>query len=113
MNTPESGRPSAVALSYADSSRAPVVVAKGYGVAAEAIMRTARASGVYVHESAELVNLLMQVNLDRQIPPPLYVAVAEVLAWVARLERDADAEANYQISSSTANDCINKDAKRT
>ena len=76
-------RPTAVARSYADQGNAPVVVAKGYGATAEAIMRTARSSGVYVHESRELVGLLMQVNLDRQIPPALYIAVAEVMAWVA------------------------------
>lgn len=79
-------RPAAVALSYAARCGAPVVVAKGYGVTAEAIMRTARRSGVYVHESGELVGLLMQVNLDRQIPPALYLAVAEVMAWVARVD---------------------------
>ncbi|MHB1123410.1 MAG: EscU/YscU/HrcU family type III secretion system export apparatus switch protein [Ramlibacter sp.] len=79
-------RATAVALSYADQSKAPVVVAKGYGATAEAIMRTARESGVYVHESGELVGLLMQVNLDRQIPPALYLAVAEVMAWVARVD---------------------------
>ena len=79
-------RPAAVALSYADQGKAPVVVAKGYGDTAEAIMRTARRSGVYVHESGELVGLLMQVDLDRQIPPALYLAVAEVMAWLARVD---------------------------
>ncbi|MBI2224827.1 MAG: flagellar biosynthesis protein, partial [Betaproteobacteria bacterium] len=51
------------------------------------------ASGVYVHESAELVALLMQVNLDDHIPPQLYVAVAELLAWLYRLERGEEAPA--------------------
>jgi flagellar biosynthesis protein len=64
-----------------------VVVAKGHGVTAESIMRVARESGVFVHESAELVSLLMHVDLDRQIPPQLYVAVAQVLAWVAWVEQ--------------------------
>lgn len=77
---------SAVALSYADQSKAPVVVAKGYGITAENIMSVARDSGVYVHESPQLVALLMQVNLDRQIPPALYIAVAEVMAWVAAVD---------------------------
>lgn len=86
MNGSLAGRPAAVALSYADRGGAPVVVAKGYGVTAEAIMRSARESGVYVHESGELVGLLMQVNLDRQIPPALFLAVAEVMAWVARVD---------------------------
>ncbi|WP_049054047.1 EscU/YscU/HrcU family type III secretion system export apparatus switch protein, partial [Achromobacter xylosoxidans] len=37
-------------------------------------------------ESRELVGLLMQVDLDAHIPPQLYVAVAELLAWLYRLE---------------------------
>ncbi|MET3440764.1 flagellar biosynthesis protein [Variovorax paradoxus] len=79
-------RPRAVALSYADQAKAPVVVAKGYGVTAESILRQARENGVYVHASADLIRLLMQVDLDRQIPPQLYLAVAEVMAWIHRIE---------------------------
>ena len=75
-------RTQAVALSYADPSGAPTVVAKGYGATAEAIVACARANGVYVHGSTQLVQLLMEVDLDRQIPPALYLAVAELLAWV-------------------------------
>ena len=82
MSEAASARSSAVALSYRDEGRAPVVVAKGYGVVAESIMRTAREHGLYVHASPELIRLLMQVQLDRRIPPPLYAAVAEVLAWL-------------------------------
>ncbi|SRR5690606_36971968 len=79
-------RRSAVALRYAGDDDAPRVVAKGYGVLAETIMRTAREHGVYVHESPELVGLLMQVDLDARIPPQLYAAVAEVLAWLYELD---------------------------
>lgn len=86
MNRPDP-RPSAVALAYASSDAAPRVVAKGQGLIAEEIMARAREAGVYVHESPELVALLMQVDLDDHIPPQLYVAVAELLAWLYRLER--------------------------
>jgi flagellar biosynthesis protein len=82
-------RESAVALSYADKTKAPVVVAKGYGVVAKSIMREAREHGLYVHQSADLVKLLMQVDLDSHIPPQLYLAVAEVMAWIYRLEETA------------------------
>jgi flagellar biosynthesis protein len=82
-----SERRAAIALAYADNSPAPKVVAKGRGLIAETIIERARAAGVYVHDSPELVGLLMQVDLDRHIPPQLYVAVAEVLAWVYRLEQ--------------------------
>jgi len=84
-------RQSAVALSYDDKTRAPIVVAKGYGVVAESIMREARENGLYVHASGDLVKLLMQVDLDQQIPPQLYVAVAEVMAWLHGLEEAAGA----------------------
>jgi flagellar biosynthesis protein len=82
-----SDRRAAVALKYAENSAAPKVVAKGRGLIAQAIIERARESGIYVHESAELVALLMQVDLDQHIPPQLYVAVAEVLAWVYRIEQ--------------------------
>ena len=79
-------RPSAIALSYANKNQAPVVVAKGYGAVADSIIQRARENGLYVHESAELVKLLMQVRLDDEIPPQLYLVVAEVLAWLYRLD---------------------------
>ena len=77
----------AVALAYREDEGAPRVVAKGRGLLAEAILARAREAGVYVHESPELVALLMQVDLDSRIPPQLYVAVAELLAWLYRIER--------------------------
>lgn len=77
----------AVALKYAPGDAAPTVVAKGRGLIAEEIISRAKEHGVYVHESPELVALLSNVNLDDQIPPALYVAVAELLAWLYRVER--------------------------
>ena len=79
---------SAVALAYPGASGSPRVSAKGRGPIAEEIIRRAREAGVYVHESRELVGLLMQVDLDRHIPPELYVAVAELLAWLHGIEQD-------------------------
>ncbi|HET7061747.1 MAG TPA: EscU/YscU/HrcU family type III secretion system export apparatus switch protein [Nitrosospira sp.] len=76
----------AVALAYHAGQPAPQVVARGQGLIAEAIIREARNHGIYVHESPELVSLLMQVDLDQHIPPQLYRAVAELLAWLYRME---------------------------
>jgi flagellar biosynthesis protein len=76
----------AVALAYGEGQYAPRVIAKGRGVTAEAIIAVAKESGVFVHESPELLSLLMQVDLDGYIPAELYVAVAELLAWLYRLE---------------------------
>jgi flagellar biosynthesis protein len=81
--------PHAVALAYRELGGAPRVVAKGNGAIAEEIIRRAREAGVHVHESRELVGLLMQIDLDRDIPPLLYTAIAELLAWVYRLEEEA------------------------
>jgi flagellar biosynthesis protein len=81
----------AVALTYSEDDAAPRVVAKGRGDIARAIIERAREAGVYVHESQELVALLMQLDLDQRIPPQLYVAVAELLAWLYRIERDESA----------------------
>lgn len=81
----------AVALRYAEGDSAPVVIAKGRGAIAEEIVRRAREAGIFVHDSRELVALLMQVDLDSRIPPALYLAVAELLAWLARVDRDAGA----------------------
>jgi flagellar biosynthesis protein len=85
MNRPDRHQ-AAVALAYSDKERAPRVAAKGRGLTAEAIIERARAAGIYVHESPELVALLMQVDLDDRIPGELYVAVAELLAWLYHLE---------------------------
>ncbi|MCX7166914.1 MAG: EscU/YscU/HrcU family type III secretion system export apparatus switch protein [Rhodocyclales bacterium] len=77
----------AVALKYAPGASAPTVVAKGRGLIADAIIARAKEHGIYVHESPALVALLAQVDLDQHIPPQLYIAVAELLAWLYRLER--------------------------
>ncbi|MBX9916989.1 MAG: flagellar biosynthesis protein [Nitrosomonadaceae bacterium] len=77
----------AVALAYREGQVAPRVVAKGRGLIAQEIIKRAKESGIYVHESSELVALLMQVNLDDRIPPQLYLAVAELLAWLYKLEQ--------------------------
>lgn len=97
MNPPPNPDRRAAALSYeptdAQAGRAPRLVAKGQGFVADEIIERARAAGVPVHESRELVSLLLQLDLDAHIPPALYVAVAEVLAWVYRLERRAAPDA--------------------
>lgn len=76
----------AAALSYKKGDYAPRVIAKGHGAVAEAIISLARESGLYIHESPELVEMLMQIDVDRDIPPELYRAVAEILAWIYWLE---------------------------
>ena len=64
-------RKQATALTY-DTKKpdaAPRVVAKGYGLVAEMIVQRAKDAGLYVHESPDMVSLLMQVDLDARIRP--------------------------------------------
>lgn len=77
----------AIALAYDSGDYAPRVVAKGRGLVADQIIALAKEHQVFVHESKDLVGLLMQVDLDQHIPPELYLAIAEILAWLYRLER--------------------------
>ncbi|MDR2166050.1 MAG: EscU/YscU/HrcU family type III secretion system export apparatus switch protein [Zoogloeaceae bacterium] len=86
MEHEEGKRREAVALVYHEADVAPRVVAKGRGLVADEIISMAREHGVYVHESAELVALLLQVDVDERIPSQLYLAVAELLVWLYRVE---------------------------
>jgi len=101
VSAPTDVRKQATALAYDASNRdaAPRVVAKGYGIVAEMIVQRAKDAGLYVHESPEMVSLLMQVDLDSRIPPALYQAVAEMLAWLYRLENGEDAGAAPKVAA--------------
>jgi flagellar biosynthesis protein len=79
----------AVALTYEHGEFAPKVLASGKGLVAEQIIAKAKEHQIYIHESKVLVGLLMQVDLDENIPPALYQAVAEILAWLYQLEKQA------------------------
>jgi flagellar biosynthesis protein len=83
MTTEKNMRDVAVALKYDDSeNRAPVVSAKGFGLMAERILELAKLSGVPIRQDSDLVELLAEIDVDREIPAHLYAAVAEVLAMV-------------------------------
>ena len=76
----------AVALKYDQGKdAAPRVTAKGRGFVAEKIIETARAHNVPLHEDKNLVQVLEALDLETEIPPELYRAVAEVLAFIYRL----------------------------
>ena len=78
----------AVALTYdRDKDSAPRVTAKGRGRVAERIIELAREGGVPISEDPDLVTALIQLDFDEEIPPDLYKAVAEVLAFAYRMNR--------------------------
>lgn len=79
----------AVALQYADGEMgAPKVIAKGVNLVAARIREIAAEHGVPLLEAPPLARALyFNVDLNREIPGPLYGAVAQVLAWVYQLKR--------------------------
>ncbi|GBD95481.1 MAG TPA: flagellar biosynthesis protein FlhB [Nitrospirae bacterium] len=77
----------AAALKYMrGKDSAPRLVAKGRGKVAEKIIEIAKAHGIPVKEDKDLVELLSVLDLYREIPPDLYKAVAEILAFVYSLK---------------------------
>lgn len=77
----------AVALRYQmEKDRAPRVVASGRGEIARRIIEEAKKHGIPLYEDEQLASLLLRLPLNSEIPPELYQAVAEVLAFVYRLD---------------------------
>ncbi len=82
-------RERAAALRYdAEKDRAPRVVAKGSGKVAEKIIELARKHGIPLREDPVLIEILSQLDLQQEIPPAVYSVVAEILAFIYRLNRD-------------------------
>lgn len=78
----------AIALNY-DHQRAPTVVAKGSGLIAEQIIALATAHDIHIHESPELVEVLLRLELGDEIPEGLYRAIAEIIAFTYSLKQPA------------------------
>ncbi|UVI32480.1 EscU/YscU/HrcU family type III secretion system export apparatus switch protein [Paenibacillus spongiae] len=80
----------AVALKYEPGEQnAPVVVAKGRGKLAEAILEKAEENGVPVQQDSSLVEVLSKLDIDQEIPQELYLLVAEILSFVYRSDKKA------------------------
>jgi|SRR5690554_5710936 len=89
----ELARLQAVALRYKeDKDHAPVVLAKGRGRLAEAILELARLAGVPALKEPELVQILENVEVGEYIPPEAYTLAAEIIAFIMRLESRLEQE---------------------
>lgn len=76
----------AVAILYdAEKGTAPKIVASGKGEVARKIIETAKEAGVFIQEDPDLVELLAKIPLGQEIPAELYRTVAEVLAFVYKV----------------------------
>ena len=85
---------SAVSLKY-DSrvNKSPLVTAKGKGLIADKIIALAKKNNIPIKEDPDLVQLLSQVDLNREIPASLYKVVAELLSFVYRLNNEYPSKA--------------------
>ncbi len=94
MNANPTRRQMAVALGYEPGvDSAPVVLARGRGRVAERILEAAKEAKVPVREDRDLVEILAAVEIGDAIPPELYMAIAEILAFIYRVNAQAGAGA--------------------
>ena len=88
LTTEERRRQMAIALRFKEETEsAPRVIAKGTGYVAQKILDLAREHNIPVREDPDLIASLMQLELNDVIPPELYPAVAEVLAYIYRMNQ--------------------------
>lgn len=89
MNTPTQKPQKAVALKYDREKRgAPKVVASGKGEVANNIIKLAQEHDIFIKKDADLVELLSKIELNKEIPPMLYKAVAEVFSFIYKITGD-------------------------
>jgi len=78
-----------IALGYdPEKDHAPKVLAKGLGPVADAILSIARKHGVHIEEDPALARSLYVLELGQEVPEDFYIAIAEVLAFVYRLDKN-------------------------
>lgn len=89
MNDPKPKIQKAVALKYErEKHNAPKVVASGKGNVAEHIIKLAKEHDILIKKDADLVELLSKIEVNKEIPPMLYKAVAEVFSFIYKITND-------------------------
>jgi flagellar biosynthesis protein len=84
------GQRAAIAMRYdIDKDVAPVILAAGRGEFAEEILRVAEDHKIPFYEDKGLADLLLKLEINTDIPAELYTLVAEILAFVFRLDQMA------------------------
>jgi flagellar biosynthesis protein len=90
----EPRRLKAVALRYkAGEDAAPRIAAKGQGSVADKILQMAKQHDIPIREDRNLLQMLTTLDLDQEIPPSVYRAVAEILAFLYRLSNRSNESA--------------------
>ena len=76
----------AVALGYNRSQdNAPKVLASGAGEIANKIISLAKEHDIPIKEDPDLIEILSKVEVDQEIPPNLYKAVAEIVSFLYKI----------------------------
>lgn len=84
----KTSRKKAVALRYdAEKEASPKIVGKGAGHLAEKLLELAKKHNIPIHEDSDLVNILSKLELNDDIPPSTYIAVAEILSFIYRANK--------------------------
>ncbi|WP_104697947.1 MULTISPECIES: EscU/YscU/HrcU family type III secretion system export apparatus switch protein [unclassified Helicobacter] len=86
----------AAALSYQKQiDHAPKVVASGKGAIAEKIIQKAKEFDVPLFSNRALVDSLLKIEIDDEIPQELYSSTVEVFIWLNKIETQAQVSKNY------------------
>ncbi|WP_169754498.1 FlhB-like flagellar biosynthesis protein [Campylobacter curvus] len=76
----------AVALGYnREKNSAPKVLATGSGEIANKIISLAREHEIPIKEDPDLIEILSKVEIDQEIPPNLYKAIAEIFSFLYKV----------------------------
>lgn len=87
----------ASALAYEPGEgQAPKVIASGKGEIAEKIIEKAKEANIPVYEDEHLAETLSGIQVGSEIPPELYEVVAEVLAFISRLDEKYSRSWNHE-----------------
>ncbi len=90
LNPTPPGKRSAIALRYdIEKDAAPVILAAGRGQFAEDILKVAEDNNIPFYEDKGLADLLLKLEIDTEIPQELYLIIAEILAFIFRLDQMA------------------------
>jgi flagellar biosynthesis protein len=88
MNENNEDQKKAVALKYGKGDAVPKVSAKGKGWLAEKIIEIAKQHNLPIRTDADLVEILEQVELNQEIPLEVYAVVAEIFAYIYRVNQE-------------------------
>jgi flagellar biosynthesis protein len=81
-------RKGAIAIGYdGERDEAPRVLAKGFGKIAEEIVEIGKENDVMIREDELLFESLARLDVSENVPPKLYQVIAELLAYVYKVEQ--------------------------